>query len=200
MPPQHTSESANWDTPDRAAVDAEGAGSESPNSSGFRLPGSLSKWKERAEEAWSTARRWWDTREMRAKEDPEATYSLVVRLELIAQLFDGLQIPVGDQKLSVGADFFLSLLPGGALVSTGTHLYIVAEAVRFGAPGQVLERLLGRMALDASLNALPVVGSVLDGLHHSHSKNARDLAGWLEEQIPVVKGAGATNVAMATSE
>ena len=72
----------------------------------------------------------------------------------------------------VGWDAILGLIPGfgdgaGAVVSA----YIVLQAVRMGAPSEVLMRMIGNVAVEAIVGAVPVLGDVFDAAWRSNVRN-----------------------------
>src|SRR5688572_19339191 len=86
----------------------------------------------------------------------------VARLETFANLLDTALVIPGT-KIRFGLDALIGLVPGiGDIVTTATSLYIVHEAYQLGAPKQILVRMLGNVALDGFVGAVPLVGDVFD--------------------------------------
>jgi Domain of unknown function (DUF4112) len=61
-------------------------------------------------------------------------------------------------------------------------LFIVHEAYQVGAPGHVIARMLGNVALDGVLGAMPLVGDAFDVLWRANRRNVRLLMEWLEHE------------------
>jgi hypothetical protein len=71
-----------------------------------------------------------------------------------------------------GFDGLIGLAPGiGDAVTTLAALYIVAEAWRLGVPNRTLARMIGNVAIDAALGAVPVVGDVFDVVWKANRRN-----------------------------
>jgi len=93
------------------------------------------------------------------------------RLEWLAWFSDSaLRIP--GTRRTVGADGLLSIIPGvGSLMGAGLSLYVVAEALRHGAPPRVLTRMGLNIAADTLLGAVPVVGFLFDMAFKANRRN-----------------------------
>lgn len=98
--------------------------------------------------------------------------------------FTDLAVPVPGTRRTLGLDAVLSLLPGvGSLVGTGLSLYLVAEALRHGAPGRLLARMGLNIATDTLLGAIPVLGFFLDFVFRANDRNMTLLRQHLEERL-----------------
>jgi Domain of unknown function (DUF4112) len=95
------------------------------------------------------------------------------RLRQVAELYDaGIRIP--GTRFHIGLDPLIGLIPGlGDLIGAGVALWIVAEAIRLGASGFVLFRMLVNIAIDTLGGAIPVAGDVFDALWKANLKNVR---------------------------
>jgi hypothetical protein len=97
----------------------------------------------------------------------------IERLQYLATLLDArFRIPGTNWRF--GLDGIIGLIPGvgdaaGALIS----LYIVAEAWRLGARKRTIVWMLGNIALDALLGAVPVLGDLFDVAWKANVKNMR---------------------------
>lgn len=90
---------------------------------------------------------------------------------LAQQLDTSIRLPGG---IRIGWDAVLGLVPGvgdwaGALLSA----YIVLQAVRLGASREVLTRMLGNVALEALVGAVPFLGDVFDAAWKANMRNVR---------------------------
>jgi len=97
----------------------------------------------------------------------------LARLRQVAELYDaGIRIP--GLGIRIGLDPIIGLVPGlGDLIGAGVALWIVAEAVRLGASGVVLFRMLVNIAIDTLGGAIPVAGDVFDALWKANLKNVQ---------------------------
>ena len=99
----------------------------------------------------------------------------IARLDKLATVLDvAFRIPF--TKFRFGADSLIGLAPGlGDVVTTALSLYIVYEAHKLGAPKAVLGRMLGNVAVDGLIGAVPVAGDVFDVLWRANRRNVRIL-------------------------
>lgn len=103
------------------------------------------------------------------------------RLEWLAWFTDS-AIRIPGTTRSFGADGVLSFVPGvGTLAGGGISLYVLAEAIRHGAPPATLIRMGGNIALDMTLGAIPVVGVVFDLMFKANQRNLNLLRNHLKE-------------------
>jgi Domain of unknown function (DUF4112) len=94
-----------------------------------------------------------------------------VRLEAIARLLDS-RWRVPGTGVRVGADAVLNLLPGvGLLAAKGASAYLIWEARRLGVPFGTLLRMVGNVALDAVISAVPLAGWVGDVFWRANLRN-----------------------------
>jgi hypothetical protein len=84
-------------------------------------------------------------------------------------LDDAVRLPGGFR---VGLDPLLSLLPVvGDVAGLVLSVYVVAEAWRAGVPRVVLARMSLYVAAEATLGAVPVLGSVVDAVLRVNQRN-----------------------------
>jgi Domain of unknown function (DUF4112) len=103
----------------------------------------------------------------RARPDPRLR-----RLRWVAWLLDR-SIPLGH-GWSIGVDPLIGLVPGvGDFITTAASFYIVCEAGRLGLPAGILLRMLGNIAADTLLGAIPVLGDLFDFAWQSNVRNLR---------------------------
>ena len=104
------------------------------------------------------------------------------RLEWLAWFTDS-SIRVPGTSRTVGADGFLSLIPGvGSLFGTAMSLYMVGEALRHGAPPRLLARMGLNIAADTVVGAIPLVGFLFDMAFKANQRNLNLLRQHLKEQ------------------
>lgn len=110
---------------------------------------------------------------------PSSRHERIARLDALATLLDTAFILPGI-NVRFGLDALLGLVPGvGDIVTTAMALYIVHEARQLGAPGHVIARMLGNVALDSVVGAVPLVGDAFDVMWRSNRRNMRLLQDWL---------------------
>jgi hypothetical protein len=117
-----------------------------------------------------------------------ATYSVdftrqgtLDRLEWLAWFTDS-AIRVPGTSRTIGADGVLSLIPGvGTLIGSGMSLYIIAEALRHGAPAALLARMGFNVAADTVIGGIPVVGFLFDFMFKANQRNMALLRRHLSE-------------------
>jgi Domain of unknown function (DUF4112) len=104
------------------------------------------------------------------------------RLEAVAKLLDVAFIVPGT-KIRYGVDGIVGLIPVvGDIIATGLSLWLVYEARALGAPWHVTARMLGNVAFQGVVGAVPVAGDAIDVLFRANMRNARLLRRWLEKQ------------------
>ncbi len=103
------------------------------------------------------------------------------RLHRLAWALDN-SIPVpGLGGYRIGVDGLIGLVPGigdavGALLSS----YILAEAVRLGAPKTVLLRMYANMLVDSVVGLIPLAGDVFDVTWKANLRNVNLLDTYLD--------------------
>ena len=104
----------------------------------------------------------------------------IARLEALSRLLDSaFQIPGTNQR--VGIDAVLGLVPGiGDLVSTALASYIIWEARQLGLPRWKIARMIGNVALDTTVGAIPLAGDLFDVAFKANRRNMKILRDHLE--------------------
>lgn len=104
----------------------------------------------------------------------------IARIERLATLLDT-RFVIPFTKVRFGADSLIGLAPGiGDVVTTALALYIVYEAHGLGVPKTVLARMLGNVAVDGLIGAVPVAGDLFDVMFRANRRNVRILREHLE--------------------
>ena len=104
------------------------------------------------------------------------------RLEAMARLLDVAFILPGT-NIRYGIDGIIGLIPVvGDIIATALSLWLVREARALGAPWYVTARMLGNVAFQGVVGAVPVAGDAIDVLFRANMRNARLLRRWLERQ------------------
>jgi hypothetical protein len=114
-----------------------------------------------------------DEREARGRRELE-------KLRAIARLFDQV-FPIPGTKWRFGIDALFGLVPGmGDVVGALVAVYALRVARTLGAPGAVQMHMLGNIALDALIGAVPVIGDLFDFVFKAQTRNLALLDAWLE--------------------
>lgn len=99
----------------------------------------------------------------------------IERLDRLATLLDTAFVIPGT-NIRFGADALIGLAPGiGDSVTTALAAYIVYEAHRLGVPRRVLIRMIGNVAIDGIVGAVPVFGDLFDVAFRANRRNVRIL-------------------------
>ena len=87
-------------------------------------------------------------------------------------LDDAIKVP--GTNMRIGWDSIIGIVPGlGDVVSTVLSGYLVYQAKQLGASNWVLTRMVGNVALDFLIGAVPVVGDVFDVFFKSNRRNSK---------------------------
>jgi hypothetical protein len=104
----------------------------------------------------------------------------IERLRALTRLLDNaIQIP--GTRFRVGLDALIGLVPGiGDAVGAMSSAFIVYQAARMGASGPTLVRMLGNVALDTIVGAVPLLGDLFDAGWKANTRNLALLESHLE--------------------
>ena len=104
----------------------------------------------------------------------------IARLDALASLLDT-AILIPGTNVRFGLDAMIGLVPGiGDTITTLLSLYIVKEARALGAPRHLILRMLGNVALDGVVGAVPLAGDLFDVMWRANKRNMKLLREWLE--------------------
>ncbi len=113
-----------------------------------------------------------------------ADTSALYRIRLATKILEGV-IPIPGTDRKVGLDPIFGVLTGGGdALGFIMSAYILLESLRFRLPKGILLRMLGNVATDAIVGAVPFFGDVFDFLWRSNTKNLRLLEAHLENPQP----------------
>jgi hypothetical protein len=106
------------------------------------------------------------------------------RLQRVAWLLDA-AFPIPGTQQRFGFDALIGLIPGlgdtiGALLST----YIIVEAARRGASVWTVTRMLGNVAVETVIGAIPLLGDLFDVVFKANMRNLALLGDTLERDAP----------------
>lgn len=101
------------------------------------------------------------------------------RLEKLAWVLDSaIPLPGG---YSIGVDGIVGLIPGvGDATTVLMSTYIIGEGVRCGAPKSILARMIGNVAIEAAVGAIPIVGDWFDIVFKANVRNVALLDNYVD--------------------
>ena len=106
----------------------------------------------------------------------------LARLDAVAKLLDIAFILPGT-NIRYGIDGIIGLIPVvGDLIATALSLWLVREARALGAPWHITARMLGNVAVQGVVGAVPVAGDAFDVLFRANVRNVRMLRRWMDKQ------------------
>ena len=106
----------------------------------------------------------------------------LARLDAVAKLLDIAFILPGT-NIRYGIDGIIGLIPVvGDIIATALSLWLVREARALGAPWHVTARMLGNVAVQGVVGAVPVAGDAFDVLFRANMRNVRLLRRWMDKQ------------------
>jgi hypothetical protein len=104
----------------------------------------------------------------------------IARLDALATLLDTAFVVPGTQ-IRFGVDALIGLIPGiGDAITTLIALYVVREARELGASRLLIWRMLGNVAIDGLVGAVPLVGDAFDVAWRANRRNLRLLRDHLD--------------------
>ena len=105
----------------------------------------------------------------------------VARISFLAQVLDS-AITIPGTNRTIGIDPLLGLIPGiGDAISAALSSYIVWEAKQLGVPRWKLARMVGNIAADTAIGAVPLVGDLFDLGFKANRRNLRIVLDHLEK-------------------
>lgn len=107
------------------------------------------------------------------------------QLDTLAHLMDeAFAIPGTDWR--VGLDAIIGLIPGvGDLITSAFSFLIVFAAWQRGLPNVTIARMIGNIAIDTLVGAMPLFGDIFDAAWKSNKKNVALLKRASQEQSAV---------------
>lgn len=104
------------------------------------------------------------------------------RLDWLANLMDS-AIVVPGTNITVGLDALIGLAPGiGDTVTTVISLWMVKEAHELGAPKHLIARMIGNVAIDGLVGAVPLLGDAFDVMFRANRRNMKLLREHFERE------------------
>jgi hypothetical protein len=95
------------------------------------------------------------------------------RMEMVAQLLDSAFVLPGTRQ-RVGIDAIIGLIPGlGDIATTLLSSYVIWEARNLGVSRFALARMLGNLAIHATVGSVPVLGDAFDAFFRVSQRNMK---------------------------
>jgi hypothetical protein len=115
-------------------------------------------------------------------QDPTLRAQSLRRVDRLAWLLDSAVVVPGLGR-RIGLDALLGIVPVvGDVASSALGGWIVFEAWRLGAPARLIAKMLGNLAIDTGIGAIPLAGDVFDAAWKANRRNAELLHDWLATQ------------------
>ena len=113
---------------------------------------------------------------------PRTREERIARIESLVSLLDTAFIIPGT-NLRFGFDALVGLVPGiGDALTTALSLWLVKEAHALGAPAHLIARMLGNIAIDGVVGAVPLLGDAFDLVWKSNRRNLHLLRRHIEAE------------------
>lgn len=97
----------------------------------------------------------------------------LAELEQLARNLDS-RWHIPGTGIRFGLDAVAGLIPGvGDVAAALVSGHIILHGWRAGAPGHVIARMIGNVALDTVVGSVPVLGSVFDVYYKANNRNVR---------------------------
>lgn len=98
---------------------------------------------------------------------------IIRRLRFLGRLLDD-AVYIPGTKRSIGLDPIIGLIPGiGDALSVAVSAYIIYEGRRLGASRDTIALMVGNVAIDALVGAVPVLGDLADFALKANQRNLR---------------------------
>lgn len=107
----------------------------------------------------------------------------LARLKRLARLMDS-ALGIPGTRIRFGADSALGFIPGaGDVIGLGISAFALMEAWRLGAPPRLMARMIGNVAIDTGIGAIPIAGDIFDVLFKSNTRNLKLLLDHFERDL-----------------
>ena len=99
------------------------------------------------------------------------------RLDKLSRLLDN-AFAIPGTRFRIGLDGILGLIPGiGDATGAALSIYVIVQAARLGLPVSTLLRMVGNVALETVVGAVPIVGDIFDIVWKANIRNMALLRG-----------------------
>lgn len=111
--------------------------------------------------------------------------AILERLDKFSRFTDS-SIGLPFTRFKIGVEAIVGLIPGiGDLLGLAMAGYVLLEAQRAGASGEVKRRMLRNIGIDFVGGLIPVVGDAFDAVYKANTRNTRLLKNYLNTQLAV---------------
>ncbi len=102
-------------------------------------------------------------------------------IERLARIMDGaVKVPIIGP---VGLDALLGLFPvAGDATSACVSVLLIGRSIKYGVPREIIARMLGNVAFDFMVGAVPLAGDLADMWFRANLRNVALLRAYLDEQ------------------
>jgi len=92
-------------------------------------------------------------------------------LDKLSEILDS-AFAIPGTRFRIGLDGILGLIPGiGDATGAALSIYLIFEAARLGLPLSTLLRMVGNVALETAVGAIPIVGDIFDIAWKANTRN-----------------------------
>lgn len=102
-------------------------------------------------------------------------------IERLARIMDGaVKVPIIGP---IGLDALLGLFPvAGDATSACVSVLLIGRSIKYGVPREIIARMLGNVAFDFMIGAVPLAGDLADMWFRANLRNVALLRAYLDEQ------------------
>jgi hypothetical protein len=117
-----------------------------------------------------------------SQRDAASKRAALDRIDFLAKLFDTAFILPGT-NVRFGVESLLRLVPGiGDAAASALSCYLLYEAHRLELPNHVFARLVGNVAVEGIVGAIPVLGDLFDVGFRANRRNVKILRDYFERE------------------
>ena len=136
---------------------------------------------------------------MRPTAPPRSEDPRLQRMRGLAHLLDS-SIPVPGTRFRFGLDAVIGLIPGvGDATGAALSGYLVLLAARMGAPPATLARMVGNVAVETIVGAVPFLGDLFDAAWKANRRNLHLLEAHAVDPLGTARGSRGWVVAVAVA-
>ncbi len=115
-----------------------------------------------------------------SKKELEETPEELQVIEWVSRLMDN-KFTIPGTNFKFGIDVIIGLIPTvGDVISFGISGLLILSMIRNGASKKVVARMLGNVAVDTAVGAIPIFGDLFDVVYKANRRNYKLL---LEHQV-----------------
>jgi len=92
-------------------------------------------------------------------------------LDKLSEILDS-AFAIPGTRFRIGLDGIIGLIPGiGDATGAALSIYLIFEAARLGLPLSTLLRMVGNVAVETAVGAIPIVGDIFDFAWKANTRN-----------------------------